>query len=629
MPNTVRFGCALVAMGAALPLKAQCPERVANAATMESLVIGVVVAGRLEASNRDPATGSICRQYRLTIHAPTIVQIDLSAPQLDAYLILRTEDDAEEARDDDAGSGLDARLRVHLDSGTYRVIVTSFSMRMTGAFRLLANNVAGPPDDILEPAMSIARFQDITSTRSLVERCTRDNGFVGRYEDPAIPSFFFRVRERYRHRERTVFEHGYGVLSASDTASAPRIEDAEVDRKSTLIVQFDRNYLDSAIRVLPMFGVTIKAEVVSASGGTREVAVPGYTAIGEVRRRAGASLNVRAARELVCGTYSHLSVFLAGTDSVAETVRSDSASLHVVLSQFVRGIDDNRRLFTFLASAMNVSPVMLMQRARSSLAVLEAPITSQSAASFAKFVSELHGYLDGVVSAIDPDTDDRGLDAALRLYVREQFKDVELPIPATGVRPGERIIITVANDALGDTLPRESRVDLTVVEFGATRMVTDALILVNRVGASSRSVDSLEQALVRDTLDISTAAAPYRFSPTPGVSLLWRYYPRTFGSREITQFFRSLGLALGINVSFPRFGTTTLRVTRDPDATPVVSRTDDTEEFQVGVGLTATIFDGAVQFLVGKNLSVDNKPGYYGIGFSFGGIAERLRGSGQ
>jgi hypothetical protein len=83
--------------------------------------------------------GSFCRVHKLKMTpAPgTVYQIDLESGDFDAYLRVEDSKGTNLAEDDDGGEGLNARLFfVPAKADTYRIIVTTFNNKETGAYAL-------------------------------------------------------------------------------------------------------------------------------------------------------------------------------------------------------------------------------------------------------------------------------------------------------------------------------------------------------------------------------------------------------------------------------------------------------------------------------------------------------------
>src|SRR5207237_3668976 len=95
--------------------------------------------GRLTTDSRIGAYGANCyyQVYNVNLKAGRIYVIDLKSRDFDAYLYLLDPSGNILAWDDDSGGNLDARIVFNAqDSGTYRIVVTTYAPFTTGAFRL-------------------------------------------------------------------------------------------------------------------------------------------------------------------------------------------------------------------------------------------------------------------------------------------------------------------------------------------------------------------------------------------------------------------------------------------------------------------------------------------------------------
>jgi hypothetical protein len=93
-----------------------------------SVAIGRPVTGTL-------APGQTYVDYTLRLRERRLVTIDLESGEFDAYLFLLL-DGTEIQRDDDGGDGLNSRIAMPLEPGTYTVRVGSFMNRGAGRFTL-------------------------------------------------------------------------------------------------------------------------------------------------------------------------------------------------------------------------------------------------------------------------------------------------------------------------------------------------------------------------------------------------------------------------------------------------------------------------------------------------------------
>lgn len=94
------------------------------------LTLGRAVTGML-------APGTQFVDYTLRLQQRRLVTIDLQSRDFDTYLYL-LRDGVEIDRNDDGGSGLNSRMALPLEAGTYTVRVGSFGNRGSGQFTLVA-----------------------------------------------------------------------------------------------------------------------------------------------------------------------------------------------------------------------------------------------------------------------------------------------------------------------------------------------------------------------------------------------------------------------------------------------------------------------------------------------------------
>lgn len=80
--------------------------------------------------------GSIGKRHRLTLTAPTVVQIDQRSSAFDTFLIVTLTDGRVLTFDDDGGEGLDSRIVTELPAGAYDVWAGSFGGSSLGAYSL-------------------------------------------------------------------------------------------------------------------------------------------------------------------------------------------------------------------------------------------------------------------------------------------------------------------------------------------------------------------------------------------------------------------------------------------------------------------------------------------------------------
>ncbi len=122
---------------ASSPVRAQtvcddCPPE-------NALECDATVDSMLEADDCTLENGKLAELVELTLDGPTEVVIDLTSPDFDTYLYLYDEACNQIAFNDDGGDGLNSRLRVTLDEGSYSVACSHYgTTQRMGAFTVAA-----------------------------------------------------------------------------------------------------------------------------------------------------------------------------------------------------------------------------------------------------------------------------------------------------------------------------------------------------------------------------------------------------------------------------------------------------------------------------------------------------------
>lgn len=592
----------------------------------------------LRPTDRNSQTGDIERVYvyNKVSQAPERLVLELRSVSFDAYLELTWPNRQRQVYNDDfAPPARDARLVVDLDeTGTYRIRVTSFLGSSIGRYSL----------DIQRSAQSVTALPD-----TIILRVCRPSIPLAATTDFAQPRFFVRIVESYRG-DTTVIAQPI-LDSAASVGQAKEIMQRrysvlhtdEVDIRSSIGIRFDRAYLRELGYELPELSLTVTAEVTSEAG-SREVEVPGYSIIGETRRRTGAQARIPEVYALLCGIHAwfdaHGNTLIA--EDRADTVRALVRQAFPYVEAPLRSISDtNNRMIRFIAARARRDPRSIAAGVvRLIAAMSEARDSATPPLNLAVLRSDLV-QLKTLVTTLLNASGASGIAGSAEQQIAAIFKDTDLPIERTGARPGDFITITVSNDALGDSLPRTFVVRLRVVEYGLTHKLSDSFLLLHRSGFSAAerervaaSVRASAQQLRVDQLEVVPGSA--NFAPAPGASYGWSWYPRR------SSIIRWLRPRFGVNVSFPRFTTFEIRARVRADTTlPVPPATDTTvsilteseetetaQSFQIASGVVLGLFGGAVEVTWGWNLTTESRRRYWGIGFSFARLAERLRDAG-
>ena len=158
----------------------------------------------------------------------------------------------------------------------------------------------------------------------------------------------------------------------------------------------------------------------------------------------------------------------------------------------------------------------------------------------------------------------------LRIYVtRYNSEGEQSPSDSSKTHENKKEILVAAFD---------------IKELGFRVKVADSFLLVKRNKKDETDVDD----------------SPSRWKGAPGVSLMWSY--GSDGGRN--KFWKWCEPSFGLNVSYVDFA--------------------QSKDIEVGVGLVAGIFRNKVFFVAGTNLNVKEKPGYFGLGFSFTNLASKF-----
>jgi len=274
----------------------------------------------------------------------------------------------------------------------------------------------------------------------------------------------------------------------------------------------------------------------------------------------------------------------------------------------------------------NVGELLEAARAaRVALAALTvtAPTTTEAYMETVATIRTIEAGIETLRDAIRRFDDAQGPEH-LRARLIHELVDAVILLRQVDARPGDVVTIVIENAARTGGVPRTLTLRLTVREFGLVQQITDSFLFLRREGAEASE-------LAEPDTDVSATDVPrdVDFEPTPGASLTWTYRPREDGN-WLNGFMRFLQPGFGVNVSFPRFGTLDVETEEigteaDPDtATTVV----EDNGLDLAVGALVSLFDGAVMVTLGTPLTsrAEGRGSnfYWGLGFSFVNVAERL-----
>ena len=194
----------------AAPLESGCVERLAG----DGAVAGRWAPGCGSAERR----GRHARFYEFALAERRAVTVDLRSGAADPYLYLRAgarqRPGGVIARDDDGGSGYDARIARTLDAGTYTVEATTYGRGETGAFTLTlggtggGGGTTGPPDDGTPPPPAAEPALRVSDARA-DEGSPYDSGEL-RFTVTLSPAAGHEVSVDYRTRDGTAQGDLYG-----------------------------------------------------------------------------------------------------------------------------------------------------------------------------------------------------------------------------------------------------------------------------------------------------------------------------------------------------------------------------------------------------------------------------------
>ncbi len=287
---------------------------------------------------------------------------------------------------------------------------------------------------------------------------------------------------------------------------------------------------------------------------------------------------------------------------VARRLRRDPEVLAASAARLAMQVDSLAKLATLSAASSPES----VERAEQLVEMLQLDLYEITAASRA--------YMHYLAQA------DLTRDPALL----DQLKDSRVLLARHEVKPGDRVILTVLNRVEGqESSHRELDLDIRVDRFGWNSDVTDSFVFLRRWGGEydriPASVLAVERSFAAGSTEQDTTlriSQGVNFELVPGVAYTWSHHSRG----AWTWLYPSLGL----NVSFPKFQTKTYRISRPAGADTEVSRTEETESnsFDLALGGSVSVFNGAIGLTVGRVMTVEDDPWYYGVNLSFLSLAK-------
>ncbi len=213
----------------------------------------------------------------------------------------------------------------------------------------------------------------------------------------------------------------------------------------------------------------------------------------------------------------------------------------------------------------------------------------------------------------------------LKRAMISNLKNAEIVLPTTNLKPGDQLTLTIGNGVGSTQLSRELKIVVRLSEHGPKFQLTDSFMFLKR-----RKVPKIDEtAMIAEAQESGQPVLkdrPVNFEPVAGVTfgLSWFVRGHLETDNSLQKAYRStmrfIRPSLGINVSFPRFGT------RIAEFVPAQSQTSLGEiklrDQDVGtgssVGFSLGFFDGAIFLNYGWMLSPsESRRAYWGIGFQF------------
>ena len=202
---------------------------------------------------------------------------------------------------------------------------------------------------------------------------------------------------------------------------------------------------------------------------------------------------------------------------------------------------------------------------------------------------------------------------------------------------GDTLLLTV--ETKGKTVAgmgASAKFQFALKSYGAKVAISPSMFFITRASVNAADLNRLDPNDGTTRVPIN----PVNFAPAPGMTLsvtalhrgLEKLDMQTSNDRRgstmkptftgLDKLKSALAPGLGINVSFLNFGEA-----RDFDPTKGTSgqfsNTNGTN-FQLGAGVTLTLFNNKLQFTHGWNLNVDQRRRYFGIGFGFIEVGKQL-----
>ena len=164
-----------------------------------------------------------------------------------------------------------------------------------------------------------------------------------------------------------------------------------------------------------------------------------------------------------------------------------------------------------------------------------------------------------------------------------------------GASAGDRLYLKITDVQSQNELNFITDIDT----FGLDAQVTDSFLLLRRLGVTNE----LKAAGLQDI----------NFRPAPGTTFGWVYRARE------NPVLRVLTPGFGYNVSFTDWGNTAFDI-----ATGKFKKGTQGSNVEIGTGFVLTLFHNTLHLSYGWNLHVESKRRYFGVGFSFFNLSQRI-----
>jgi hypothetical protein len=208
-------------------------------------------------------------------------------------------------------------------------------------------------------------------------------------------------------------------------------------------------------------------------------------------------------------------------------------------------------------------------------------------------------------------------DQELSKRLLSELKETEISLDKINARVGDKITIEIQTKTHQADLPRTLIIELQVKELGLINKISDSFLLIKPLIPQEADTNNVGETYIDSK----------QFTATAGVSYFWNYYARDSnnGWSDIARFLKP---GFGINVSFPTYQPKIARYEVDEVSGSRQLVVEETEySFMVSFGIVGSLFDNALQFTYGLNLSVGDtwaERAYFGIGFSFVNLGRRI-----